>query len=51
MMRGGSCVRVSHHGTIKIGDISSHSIELGRQAKKLGGSYDGWEAPIIKKND
>lgn len=48
---GGSCVRVSHHGTIKIGDISSHSIELGRQAKKLGGSYDGWEAPIIKKND
>lgn len=45
---GKYCVRLFHHGTIKIGDISSHTILLRRKAAEYGGDYDGWETPILK---
>lgn len=44
---GKFCVRVFHHGTLKIDDISSHTIALRRKAAEYGGEYDGWETPII----
>ena len=47
---GKYCVRLFHHGTIKIEDISSHTIALRRKAADLGGSYEGWEAPVVKSN-
>jgi len=47
---GKYCVRLIHHGTIKIGDISSHTIALRRKASEFGGEYDGWETEIIKPN-
>jgi hypothetical protein len=48
---GKYCVRLFHHGTMKIGDISSHTIALRRKATEHGGDYDGWEAPILKPKD
>ncbi|WP_319521649.1 DUF695 domain-containing protein [uncultured Desulfosarcina sp.] len=42
------CVRLSHNGTVKLGDISSHTIALRRKATELDGEYDGWETEIIK---
>lgn len=45
---GRYCVRLFHHGTIRIGDISSHTIALSRKAAEYGGDYDGWETPILK---
>jgi hypothetical protein len=45
---GKYCVRFFHHGIIKIGDISSHTIALRRKASEFGGEYDGWETKIIK---
>lgn len=45
---GKYCVRLSHVGTIKLGDISSHTIALRRKAAECKGDYDGWEAPVIK---
>lgn len=45
------CVRLFHHGTIKIGDISSHTIALRRKAAEFGGEYDGWETPILNPLD
>ncbi len=44
---GDYCLRLFHYGSLKIGDISSHTITLRRMAEKYGGRYDGWEAPII----
>lgn len=48
---GKYCVRLYHHGTMKIGDISSHTIALRRKAAEYGGDYDGWETPILKSQD
>ncbi len=45
---GKYCVRLSHHGMMRIGDISSHTIALRRKAAEYGGDYDGWETPILK---
>lgn len=45
---GKYCVRLFHQGTLKIGDISSHTIALRRKAAEYGGDYDGWETPILK---
>lgn len=48
---GKYCVRLFHHGTIKIGDISSHTIALRRKAAEYGGDYDGWETPILNPEE
>jgi hypothetical protein len=45
---GRDCVRLYHHGTLKIGDISSHTIALRRKAAEFGAEYDGWETPVLK---
>lgn len=45
---GKYCVRLFHHGTLTIGDISSHTIALRRKAAEYGGAYAGWETPIQK---
>lgn len=39
-------VRFKHIGTVKLADITSHTIALRRRASELGGDYDGWEAPV-----
>ncbi len=44
---GKYCVRLFHQGTLKIADISSHTITLRRKAAEHGGDYDGWETPIL----
>ena len=41
-------VRFSHEGTVRLPDITSHSIALRRRASELGGDYDGWETPVCK---
>lgn len=34
-------VRFSHEGTVRLADITSHTIALRRRANELGGNYDG----------
>jgi hypothetical protein len=41
-------VRFAHEGTLRLSDITSHSIALRRKASELGGDYDGWETPVCK---
>ena len=48
---GRYCVRLYHHGTVKIGDISSHTIALRRKAEEYGGDYDGWETLVVKPEE
>lgn len=45
---GKFCVRFAHEGTLRLADISSHSIALRRKASELGGDYTGWETPVCK---
>jgi hypothetical protein len=48
---GKYCVRLFHHGTLRIDDISNHTVALRRKAAEFGGDYDGWETPILKTQD
>jgi hypothetical protein len=48
---GEYCVRLFHHGTINIGDITSHTIALRRKAAEYGGHYDGWETSVLGSSD
>lgn len=41
-------VRYSHSGTLKLSDITRHSVLSNRKARELGGIYDGWETSIEK---
>ena len=41
-------VRFSHDGSVRLPDITSHTIALRRRASELGGDYDGWETPVCK---
>lgn len=41
-------VRVCHHGTLELSDITHHTLSLMRKASELGGDYDGWETPIVR---
>jgi hypothetical protein len=45
---GKFCVRFSHEGTVRLPDITSHTIALRRKASEFGGEYDGWETPVCK---
>jgi hypothetical protein len=40
------CVRMKHHGTLQLNDISGHSLAISRNAREGGGQYDGWESPL-----
>jgi hypothetical protein len=40
------CVRLSHESTLELQEITSRTISLGRMARKIGGTYDGWESPV-----
>lgn len=39
-------VRMAHHGTLQLNDISGHSLTISRRAREAGGQYDGWESPV-----
>jgi len=41
-------VRFAHDGTLRLAEITSHTIALRRKASELGGEYDGWETPVCK---
>jgi hypothetical protein len=41
-------VRFAHEGTVRLGNITSHTIKLRRKASEVGGEYDGWETPVCK---
>ena len=41
-------VRSRHNGTMLLNDITRHTLAHLRQAKRLGGDYDGWETQVIK---
>jgi hypothetical protein len=43
-------VRLSHDGTIRLEDITSHTIRLRRKATELDGDYDGWETEVCKRS-
>jgi hypothetical protein len=40
------CVHFSHEGSLRLEDITRHTIALRRKASELKGEYDGWETPI-----
>ena len=41
--------KFSHVGTMHLGEITNHTIKLGRKARELGGRYDGWETSVESK--
>lgn len=41
-------VRFCHEGTVRLPDITAHTIALRRRASELGGDYDGWETPVCR---
>ena len=43
---GQYAVKLTHTGTVKLADITSHTIALRRKAAKFGGEYDGWETKV-----
>lgn len=42
------CVRICHHGTLELHDLTHHTLSLTHKAEELGGEYDGWETPIVR---
>jgi hypothetical protein len=42
-------VRFTHVGTMRLEDITHHTITLGRKASELNGDYDGWETSVEAK--
>lgn len=43
-------VRLKHHGTMLLADISGVTIPLALKAKEMGGDYDGWETPVMRSS-
>ncbi|CAB3746832.1 hypothetical protein GQ57_15415 [Burkholderia sp. MSh2] len=43
---GRSAVRFSHEGTMALADITRHTVAISREARSLGGEYDGWETSV-----
>ncbi|MFN4185106.1 MAG: DUF695 domain-containing protein [Hyphomonas sp.] len=39
-------VRMTHQGTLRLNDISGHSLAISRHVREAGGQYDGWESPV-----
>lgn len=35
-----------HTGTMRLADITQHTIRCARRARELGGDYDGWETSV-----
>jgi len=44
-------VRFEHTGTMLLADITSFTIRANFEAEQLGGDYDGWETPIVRKTE
>jgi hypothetical protein len=44
---GQYCVRLYHHASVTVGEITRHTIALGGKAREHGGEYDGWETEIV----
>jgi hypothetical protein len=42
------CVRFSHAGSMRLEDITHHTIGLNRKVTELKGDYDGWETSVEK---
>jgi hypothetical protein len=45
---GRFCVQFSHEGSVRLEDITRHTISLRRKSSELEGEYDGWETPICR---
>lgn len=45
---GRYCVRLFHHGTVKLEDINHYTVALKHKAAEYGGEYDGWETMVLK---
>ena len=41
-------VRFFHRSTVRLAEISGHTVALARKARELGGTYDGWETSVEK---
>lgn len=39
-------VTFTHSGTMRLADITQHTIQCARRARELGGDYDGWETSV-----
>jgi hypothetical protein len=50
LVEGQFSVRLKHHGTMLLGDISGKTIPLALKAKEMGGNYDGWETPVVRSS-
>jgi hypothetical protein len=46
---GKHCVRLYHNGPATLKAISARTIALRRNAATHGGEYDGWEAPVLRR--
>lgn len=44
-------VSFSHDGTVRLADITSHTIVLRRKISEMGGEYDGWETVVCRVED
>lgn len=44
---GRFCVKLTHHSSLDLVDISNHTIPLNRKASEFGGDYDGWGAMLV----
>lgn len=41
-------VQFSHEGSVRLQDLTSHTVALRRKAEELEGEYDGWEVPVCE---
>ena len=44
-------VSMSHDGTMMPADISDYTVNLLWKAHELGGTYDGWDTPVVKAEE
>ncbi|MEL6827271.1 MAG: DUF695 domain-containing protein [Pseudomonadota bacterium] len=40
-------VRLTHNGTMRLNDITHHTLKLSRRAREHNGLYDGWETQVM----
>ncbi|KVG65814.1 DUF695 domain-containing protein [Burkholderia pseudomultivorans] len=43
---GKTAVRFAHDGTMALADITGHTLAISREARSLGGEYEGWETSV-----
>jgi hypothetical protein len=47
---GETVVTFFHRGTMRLTDISARTVRINREARRLGGRYDGWETAIVRQH-